>query len=98
MGRAAGFFGRKLRALRKAAGLSVYRLAQSSGMTLPSVSNLEKGINQPSWDTVQRLVAVLGVPFDEFADPALRTPQGPPPGKPGRPRKKRDEAAEGGGR
>jgi transcriptional regulator with XRE-family HTH domain len=81
-------FAERLRRQRDLAGLSQYRLGQLTGITKQSLSRLELGNSQPSWETVQLLVAALRCDFRAFADPYLARLAPPPPVKGrGRPRK-----------
>ena len=67
-------FAERLRAAREKAGLRPVDLARAAGLTRQSVGHLEQGIRQPSWQTVQQLVAALGCRFEDLAcDP----PPGP---------------------
>lgn len=59
-------FGGVLRRLRLAAGLNQKDLAEAGGLTQQSISRLETGRGQPSWRTVCRLVAALGVDSKAF--------------------------------
>jgi transcriptional regulator with XRE-family HTH domain len=77
-------FAAKLEALREAAGISQYRLAQLSGLTKQTLSRLEMGAAQPSWETVQLLAAALDVECTVFLDPGLTLPAAPPPAWRGR--------------
>jgi transcriptional regulator with XRE-family HTH domain len=79
-------FADRLTALREAAGVSQYRLAQLSGVTKQTVSRLEAGQVQPSWDTVQALARGLGVEVGAFVTNA-GPPQDVPVRSPGRPPK-----------
>jgi transcriptional regulator with XRE-family HTH domain len=86
-------FGQLIAGLRRDRGLSVYALAQHSGLADQTVHDLEQSDRQPSLDTARRLAAVLGVTLEEMVRelPPLDLPQ-PEPGRPkGRPR----ENAEG---
>ncbi len=80
MGNTPATFADRLIALREAAGISQYRLAQLSGLTKQTVSRLEMGAAQPSWDTVQ----ALGVSCEEVttARPAGEVPPALPRGRP----------------
>lgn len=59
-------FGRRLRAARKAAGLSQVELGALLGMTdknaSPRVSRYERGEREPDGDTLHALSEALGVP------------------------------------
>ena len=81
-------FASKLKAMRKAKGLSAYRLSQMTGLTRQAVSLLELGLTEdPSWETIRRLAKALDVSTDAFViDNPLEVDT--PPAKPrGRPRK-----------
>jgi transcriptional regulator with XRE-family HTH domain len=81
-------FAGRLEALREAAGLSQYRLAQLAGLSKQNISRLELGYSEPSFETVLRLAAALRVEVMSFAYPL--PPMDPPPVKrAGRPRKDR---------
>ena len=53
--------GRRLRALREAAGLNQLQLAAASGLTHEAISRLETGHYAPYADTVRTLAQALGV-------------------------------------
>ena len=59
-------FGENLRAARKAAGLSQKELADAVGAKHNSVSNWEKGQNNPSQPTIEKLCGVLGVSANDL--------------------------------
>lgn len=52
-------FGKVLKELREAKGLSINRLAKLCGLTPGYVSRLESGQRHPSYDAVARLAKVL---------------------------------------
>ncbi len=86
-------FAERLRSVRQRAGLSSYALAKLSGLTKQSLSQLERGENKPSWETVQLLAAALGVDCREFTDPSVKPPP-PVEAKPrGRPKKAAGDTA-----
>jgi len=89
-------FAERLQALREGRGLSQYALAKQAGLSKQSLSRLERGERQPTWETVQLLALALGVDCREFTDTGLTVPGEQPPGKPGRPRKAEPPAAEPG--
>jgi transcriptional regulator with XRE-family HTH domain len=80
-------FGQRLQALREGAGVSQYRLAQLSGVSKQTISRLELGTTQPSWDTVQLLAVALGVEVGAFVTRPPVAPATEPPKARGRPRK-----------
>lgn len=52
--------GKRLKQLRTAAGLSQAGLAQESGISMPTIQNLEAGKGNPALDTIKRVGKVLG--------------------------------------
>lgn len=79
-------FAWKLRELRTAKGLTKYRLAQLTGLSQQALSNLELDHNTPSFESVIRLAAALGVSTEAFVYP-LPPLVVPPVKTAGRPRK-----------
>jgi len=61
-------FGGRLRALRERSTLSQVELAAKIGSTAVNICRLEAGRQKPTWDTVQRLAAALGVMTDHFRE------------------------------
>src|SRR4051794_4890690 len=59
-------FGRRLKELREAAGLTQDGLAEGAGLYKFSVAKLEQGIREPTWSTVLALAKVLGVSVAAF--------------------------------
>ena len=59
-------YGQKLRYYREAKEISVYRLSQESGISQGHISDLENGVNQPTIETLKRLLAPLGITLAEF--------------------------------
>jgi transcriptional regulator with XRE-family HTH domain len=55
--------GRNLRRWRTARGVTVTALAEEAGVAKSTVSMIERGVGNPSIDTVWALAAALGVPF-----------------------------------
>lgn len=66
MGKKNIVFGKKLKELREAANLSRYALSIKCGISDTALAKLEKGDNQPSFETVVRLHYALEVPFEAF--------------------------------
>jgi transcriptional regulator with XRE-family HTH domain len=88
-------FAERLRQLREAAGFSQVELAQRAMMHPQAVVKLERGENNPRWETVQALAKALGVNCLAFSDEEAAGEAAPPadlppptPRRPGRPRKK----------
>ena len=61
-------FGRLLRQHRESAGLGQGRLAERSGMSVPAISNLERGVSRPRLETVNLLAQALALPIEERGD------------------------------
>ena len=67
--RAALLFGVALRSARRTRGWSQEALAERAGLHPTFVSLLERGLRQPSLETVLRLSRALGVPVGELVGP-----------------------------
>jgi transcriptional regulator with XRE-family HTH domain len=63
-------FNERLRRLRLEAGLTQEGLARLAGLTVSTVSKLEKPGPGPAWVTVNKLAAALGVSVADFTDEA----------------------------
>lgn len=61
-------FADRLRELRKQAGLSQEQLAERFDLSVDFVSLMERGINAPSFETLEKLSEALGVAAREFFD------------------------------
>ena len=59
-------FAGRLKTLRESAGLSMHELARRAGLAQASISNLEAGKREPTWETVTRLASALGVSTERF--------------------------------
>ncbi len=59
-------YGERLRLMRDSKGISVYRLSQASGVSQGHISDLENGRNKPTIDTLNKLLAPLGITLAEF--------------------------------
>ena len=62
MARLKAQFGTRLQQLRRRAGLSQEQLADATGLTVKSVSNLECGAFGPRFDNLEKIARVLKVP------------------------------------
>jgi transcriptional regulator with XRE-family HTH domain len=71
-------FAAKLGPLRVSAGLTIEELAAKAGISTGSLSQLERGIGNPSFNTMAKLAYALGVPIGTFfsgpaqTDPVVR--------------------------
>ena len=59
-------FGRRLRALREARGLSQERLGKGAKLTGKFIGELERGQKSPTLDSLARLAPVVGVKLEEL--------------------------------
>ncbi len=80
-------FAARLKEIREEKGVSQYALAKSSGLSKQAISQLELGLREPNWQTVQLLALALGVDCTAFKDTGLELPDVEPSAGPGRPRK-----------
>jgi transcriptional regulator with XRE-family HTH domain len=55
-------FGRRLQQVRSATDLTQEELAEKVGLTIESISNIERGIHGPSFDTLEKIILALNVP------------------------------------
>jgi len=59
-------FGRRLRQIRRQKDLTQEQLAEAVGVSVEFISNIERGISAPSFETLEKLTAVLQVPVHEL--------------------------------
>jgi transcriptional regulator with XRE-family HTH domain len=62
--------GRAIRELRGRRGKSLQELAPEAGVTLGTLSLIERGEANPTWETVKGIAAALGVSVSELAKAA----------------------------
>lgn len=58
----------RLKAARRARGLTQEKLAELSGRSVDAISGLERGLALPSFETLEQLSSVLAVPMGSFFD------------------------------
>jgi len=58
--------GAKIKALRKEQNLTQPKLAEKIERSVDTLSNLERGISLPNFETLERLSAALNVPVRDF--------------------------------
>ncbi len=58
--------GDRLKYFREAKKLSIYKLSQETNVSQGHISDLENGKNQPTIDTLSRLIVPLGITLSEF--------------------------------
>ena len=56
----------RLKKVRKSKNISVYKLAQLSGVSETHIRDLERGTRNPSFDTLSRLAEPLGISLSEL--------------------------------
>jgi transcriptional regulator with XRE-family HTH domain len=66
MGQLKKQFGQRVKRVRLAAGITQERLADSVGVTIETISNIERGVYGPSFDTLEKLAAALNTPVHEL--------------------------------
>lgn len=59
-------FGRRLKYLRKQADLTQEQLADRTGVTIESISNIERGLFGPKFDTLEKIAAVIEIEVKEL--------------------------------
>lgn len=55
-------FGKRVQTLRFSAKMTQENLADEVGVTIESISNIERGVYAPSFDTLEKLAKALKVP------------------------------------
>ena len=61
-------FGKRLQTLRRQAGLTQEQLAEASEVSVDFISLVERGINAPSFDSLEKIAKALGVSYQELFD------------------------------
>ena len=61
-------FGKKLRHIRRMKDLTQEELSERVGISVEFLSNLERGINGPSFDTLEKLAIALDVEIKTLFD------------------------------
>lgn len=54
-------FGRRLKSLRKARNVTQEQLSERTGLTIESISNIERGIFAPKFENLEKIAAALDV-------------------------------------
>lgn len=58
----------RIKTFRDRSGLTQEELAERTERSVDAISNLERGVSLPSFETLERLSAALGVPVRDFFD------------------------------
>lgn len=66
MGRLKSKFGKRLQYLRVREGITQEQLADKTGVTVESISNIERGIFGPKFETLEKIAGVLKVPVKKL--------------------------------
>ena len=61
-------FGKRLRSFRKNRDMSQERFAEALGISVDFLSLIERGINSPSFDTLERMAKSLRVQVKDLFD------------------------------
>lgn len=61
-------FGKRLQALRLEAEMTQEELADDIGVTVESISNIERGVFGPKFDNLEKIAAVLNIEVKELFD------------------------------
>lgn len=62
--------GNAMRKARKSRGFTQERLSDVSGVSVRHIAKIEKGVINPSFDILEKLITALGTSFDAFYNPA----------------------------
>ncbi len=61
-------FGRRLRRLRRYKDVTQEVMAEKAGLTVLSISNIERGVHSPSFENLERIAQSLDVEIKELFD------------------------------
>ena len=62
-------FGRRLRTLRKAKGLTQEQLGRAAGLDYKHIGGIERGEHAPSFDAIEKIVKVLQIDYADLFTP-----------------------------
>lgn len=68
MGKLKKKFGKRLQNLRREAGITQEQLADKTGLTVESISNMERGLYGPKFENLEKIAATLRVPVKDLFD------------------------------
>ena len=60
------FLGENIQTIRKHRGMKQQELADKIGINMQSISTIERGVNYPTFDTLEKIMDVLGVTPNEL--------------------------------
>lgn len=61
-------FGKKLQTLRRKSGLTQEKLAEATSISVDFLSLVERGVNAPSFENLEKLSKALGIQVRELFD------------------------------
>jgi transcriptional regulator with XRE-family HTH domain len=61
-------FGKKLRQLRKERDFTQEKLSDKTGLSIESISNIERGIFGPKFDNLEKIAKVLKIDVKQLFD------------------------------
>jgi transcriptional regulator with XRE-family HTH domain len=61
-------FGKKLRSIRKKRGMTQEQFAELLDISIDFLSLVERGLNAPSFESIEAFSITLGIPVKEFFD------------------------------
>ena len=67
-------FGKKLRSIRKRLGKTQEQFAELLDISVDFLSLVERGLNAPSFESIEAFSITLGIPVRDFFDFSAETP------------------------
>jgi transcriptional regulator with XRE-family HTH domain len=61
-------FGKKLRSIRKARGMTQEQFSELLDISIDFLSLVERGLNAPSFESIESFSITLGIPVKDFFD------------------------------
>ncbi len=61
-------FGKNLRKIRRRKDLTQEKLAETLGVSVEFVSNMERGVNAPSFETIEKIASAFDLPAAQLFD------------------------------
>jgi transcriptional regulator with XRE-family HTH domain len=61
-------FGKKLRSIRKRRGMTQEQFAELLDISIDFLSLVERGLNAPSFESIESFSIILGIPVKDFFD------------------------------
>ena len=61
-------FGKNLRKIRRRDDLTQEKLAEILGISVEFVSNMERGVNAPSFETIEKIAKAFDLPVNQLFD------------------------------